>query len=59
MVFALIQNGLVENVIVADANFISGISGQWQYCVRIDQLDPVPGIGWTYDGANFAPPVEE
>lgn len=58
IIYALISNGVVQNIIVADANFIAGISANWQHCVRIDQLDPVPGIGWSYDGATFTPPQE-
>ena len=55
MNFAIIQNGTVANVIVADQGFIN------VHCpgaVRIDTLTPVPGIGWTYDGTVFtAPPA--
>lgn len=46
--FAIIENGLVVNVIDAPAD--------WPVGVRIDTLSPQPGIGWTYDGANFANP---
>ena len=57
-IYALINAGVVENTIVADTNFISGIENNWDACVQIDGLDPMPGIGWTYDGTDFAPPSE-
>lgn len=56
MVYALIKNGIVENTIVADANFINLIQSNWDYCIRIDNLSEIPGIGWTYDGVNFSDP---
>jgi hypothetical protein len=58
MVYALIKNGVVENTIVADANFISLINSQWDNCIRIDELEIVPGIGWTHDGSVFTNPEE-
>lgn len=54
MIYALIKNGIVENTIIADANFISGISGQWDACVDITAT-PEVGINWQYDGSNFIP----
>lgn len=56
MIFALIKNGIIMNCIVADQGFIDLISSQWDYCIRIDEIDPRPGINWTYDGENFNPP---
>ena len=57
IIFAIINNNLIENVIVCDQTFADAISGN-QYVVRIDELDPVPAIGWSYDGTDFAPPEE-
>lgn len=54
MIYALIKNGIVVNVIVADPNFISLIQSKWDYCVRIDNLNPCPRIGDLYDGSQFA-----
>ena len=49
--FAIIQNGVVRNVIVADEGWPEGIN--------ITTLDPKPAIGWSFvDGAFVAPPVE-
>ena len=55
--YALIENGMIGNVIdcteeVAVITFPAAI--------RIDNLTPVPGIGWTYvDGAFIAPVVAD
>ena len=50
-IVAIIENGIVSNVIVGD---------EWPGGVRIEHLDPRPGIGWAYDGETFtAPPQPE
>lgn len=46
--YAIIENGVVDNVIVADA---------WAGGICIDTLDPKPGIGWAYNGTTFSPPA--
>lgn len=46
--FALIENGVVNNTIVAD---------EWPGGVNITDLKPRPGIGWSYDGTTFTPPA--
>ncbi len=54
--YAIHADGVVRNVIVADANFVA------IYCpgaVRIDNLTPVPGIGWSYVGGVFSAPESE
>lgn len=51
MGFALINSGKVVNVIVADQDFIDGLAG-YDHKVRIDNLDPVPGIDWDYDSGT-------
>jgi hypothetical protein len=56
MQFAVINSNVVENVIVADQDFADLIAPNNQFVVRIDNLSPVPGIGWSYDGANFTQP---
>lgn len=58
MRYALIRSGVVVSRIVADANFISSIQSQYDHCIRVDQLDPEPGLGWLYDGVLFSPPEE-
>ena len=46
---AIIENGIVANVIIADA---------WPNAVDVTDLTPRPGPGWTYDGQSFAPPAQ-
>lgn len=51
--FALIKSGSVEQVIVADADFVETIRAQW------DHVEPAPesvGAGWAWDGQAFAAP---
>jgi hypothetical protein len=54
--YAVIQNNLVTNVIVVDtleiAQTVTGLQ-----CV--DTTGTNAGIGWSYDGTNFSPPVVE
>tara|TARA_R110000868_G_C10527502_1_gene733720 strand:+ start:324 stop:602 length:279 start_codon:yes stop_codon:yes gene_type:complete len=50
MNYAQIVDGLVVNVIVADADFISTQTDKtYVLCQR-------GGIGWTFDGTNFIAP---
>lgn len=46
---AIIENGIVVNCIVAD---------EWPNGVRIEHLDPRPGIGWLYNGQVFSAPEQ-
>lgn len=71
--FAVIAGGVVENVIVADQEFINSLEGaiadpnhdtglltEEHQFVELIGLDARPGVGWTYDGGEFAaPPVAE
>jgi hypothetical protein len=43
--FALIDGGVVTNVILAPADYPSGID--------ITDIEPRPSIGWLYDGTAF------
>lgn len=59
MELAMIDSGVVINCIIADSLLTVGdivYDLPFDTVVRIDQLDPKPSIGWTYDGNNFAPP---
>lgn len=49
-IFAIIENGVVANVIVAD---------EWSDGINVTDLTPRPGIGWLYDGQGFTPPAAE
>ena len=56
--YAVIKDSIVNNVIVADtkeiAETVTGLT-----CVEIPFEPGAPGIGWTYDGAEFTAPVVE
>jgi len=58
MIFALIKNGIVENTIVAELSFIGHIASQWDFIIRVDELEQRPGIGWAYDGVDFTAPID-
>jgi len=49
MRYAIIENGVVANVVVADAELAS--QNGWVEC-------PDAGPGWTFDGVNFTAPPE-
>ena len=55
--YAVIKDGIVNNVIVADtkeiAETVTGLT-----CIKYTDENPA-GIGWTYDGAEFIAPVTE
>lgn len=61
MIHAQIKNGIIVNIIVTKnttilADFIEGFDD----LIRIDNISPIPGVGYTYDGEVFiAPPQEE
>lgn len=54
MRYALINNGLVVNVIEADEDFIAGLQGY-------DAAHPSEeaGTGWAWNGSGFVPPAQE
>jgi hypothetical protein len=56
--YAVIKDGIVNNVIVADtkeiAETVTGLT-----CVEVEHVPGSPGIGWSYDGAEFTAPVVE
>jgi len=54
MEYALIKAGRIEQIIVADPDFIPHIASQW------DQVEPVTGsagIGWGWDNGFVPPPA--
>jgi len=62
MRFACIRNGKIENVIVAEEDFIPKLrefQPHWEAVVRVDALKPEPGIGWTYKDGGFQAPLPE
>jgi hypothetical protein len=54
--FAVIENGTVKNVIVAE--ILENAQPVGPLIVEYTEEKPA-GIGWTWDGENFIPPVIE
>jgi len=60
MIYAQIKNNVVFNTIVIDENSpMDLLSEGFDYFIRIDNLQPCPGIRWGYDGAEFSPPPSD
>lgn len=65
MVYAQIQNQLIENIIVLnDTSLLPFFSNDtdgnpYEYVLQIDQLYPRPGIGWIFDGIMFYSPTPQ
>lgn len=58
MIYAQIKNGLINNVIEANENTpLDLFSEGYDHLIRIDNLSPVPGINWSYDGNIFTAPI--
>lgn len=59
MIYAQIKDNLVINAIVVDEHTPMDLfSAGYDYFLRIDNLDNRPGIGWSYDGSSFSPPIQ-
>ena len=60
--YALVNNGLVENVIVVDENtgneFFTSIDPEFDAVVNVTGHTVQPSPGWNYDGTTFSPPEE-
>ncbi|WP_374347749.1 hypothetical protein [Chitinimonas sp.] len=54
--FALIENGVVRNVIVSTQAYAQT---QASTVVDLTGVNPRPGPGWTYNGASFAAPITD
>lgn len=59
MTYALIKNGIIQNVIVADSDVAAQYVGDYDYVVQIPDSPGSPFIGWSYDGSSFTPPAAE
>lgn len=58
--YALIKNSYVENVIVADEDFVNSIRYLYEDIIETSQYFPRPNIGWTWDEVNgFRNPLDE
>jgi hypothetical protein len=56
-VWAVIVSGVVINVVTAVEETALIGAPEGASAVRIDTVSPVPGIGWSYDGEDFAEPA--
>lgn len=59
MQYALIQNGIVRNVIEAEPDFLQHIAGEWDHAEPLDTEGEKAlnvGIGWGWDGSAFVEP---
>lgn len=59
MIFAQIKNGIVQNTIVLEDESLSEVfQNGFDHLIRVDQLEPRPSIGWSYDAEadEFAKP---
>jgi hypothetical protein len=56
MKYALIKNSLVENIIVADSDFISSIMGDYDSIIDVDEINAFIGQEYT-DGQFIVPEV--
>lgn len=55
-IFAVIDDGVVSNTIVADDTFAAIIAPEHEAVMEITGRTPLPGIGWGYDGVEFVDP---
>ncbi|ELE9682649.1 tail fiber assembly protein [Enterobacter kobei] len=59
MQYAMVENGKIVNVALWDGE-IKWSLDDGVTVINIDDISPQPGIGWSFDGANFtAPPTPE
>jgi hypothetical protein len=49
--YAILKGAIVDNIAIADGPLET--DGTW---ICVDEVVPQPGLGWSYDGENFAPP---
>lgn len=55
--YALIKNGIVENCIVADAEFVANIQSDWDAVVPMAS-ESTCGLGWAYSNGSFVAPTQ-
>jgi hypothetical protein len=51
------MNGIVESVKDMTDEEINGLSSSYSNVVSVEGLQVAPSAGWSFDGANFHPPV--
>lgn len=58
MIYAQIQDSVIKNMIlIEDESMIPMFSDGFDDFIRIDELNPRPGPGWSWDGEDFSPPA--
>lgn len=55
-IWAVIDDGVIANTIVADDTFAASIRPEHDDVVEITDLDPRPGVGWTVTAAGYRSP---
>lgn len=56
MIYAQIKNHVICNcIVINDIESLEIFSEGYDHLIRIDQLNPRPSIGWSYDGLGFSP----
>ena len=55
MNYALIKNNKVENIIVADDDFIKTIESNYDSVINVTNKHV--GVGWLFDGESFTAPI--
>ncbi len=48
-IYAIIQNNIVSNTILAEEDVIDTLQLDADHVVNIDTVDPKPSIGWAFD----------
>lgn len=55
-IFAAVDGNKVTNTFVGDDDFAGLVSADHDAVIEITELDPIPGIDWTYGPEGFIPP---
>jgi len=50
--YALINNSLVENIVVAEESFVNELASSYESIIEVSQYFPRPSAGWTWDSVN-------
>lgn len=59
-IYAQILGGIVRNtIVVSDDTPLELFSQGYDVFIRIDDLEPRPGIGYSYDGSVFTLPQQD
>jgi hypothetical protein len=59
MRYALIKQGQVTNVILADSMPSGDLLGDNDQAVEVGGLPERPGVGWAFDGTDFIMPASQ